>query len=232
VTVAIVEDEPAVARRLERLTRDILGDRLRAVAVHRTLAAAQEALRTSPIDILILDLNVAGHDGFDLLHEAIAESFHTIVVSASAERAIEAYALGVLDFVAKPFNRERLATAFERVSLRAGTAASIRVLAVRKRHGLALIPVEHVLFIKGAGSYTELHLRDGSVELHSKTLEQLEAILPFDFERTHKSYIVRLSEIARIQAHEGTQYDLELRSGASLPVGRTRYPRLLSRLGR
>jgi two-component system, LytTR family, response regulator len=208
--------------------RGKLSDRLHAIDVYRTLPAAQEALRTRPIDVLILDLNVGGQDGFDLLQDAVAGSFTRL--SASAARANEAYELGVLDFIAKPFSS--LAAAFERASVRADTHTPAQVLAIHKRHGIALIRVEQLLFVKDAGSYAELHLRNSSVELHTKTLEQLEAILPLDFERIHKSYIVRLSEIARVFAREGKQYDLELRSGTSLPVGRTRYQRLLARLHR
>ena len=111
---------------------------------------------------------------------------------------------------------------------RAGPAT--RNLAVRKAGRIELVPVEAVLFVQGAGNYSELVLRDGRRELHDKTLERLEALLPEGFERTHKSYLVRLSAIKALHASEGSHYELELSNGTCLPVGRTRYKELRERL--
>jgi two-component system, LytTR family, response regulator LytT len=229
--VLVVEDEPVVGRRIARLTREILGAELQSIGICRSLLEAWEFLDQASIDVLLLDLNLFGRDGFDLLRQAVARSFHTIVISANADRAIEAFEHGVLDYIAKPFSRERLVLAFERArNTRAATGTAARVLAVRKRDGIVLVPVEKVQFIKRAGPYVELHLRDGTVELHEKSLEGILAILPLDFERTHKSYIVRLSEIVKLRAREGTRYELELRSGQRLPLGRTRYRGVRARL--
>jgi two-component system, LytTR family, response regulator LytT len=231
VRVLIVEDEPVVARRIERLTRAILGDRLRTLAVRGTLGEAQAVIESMPLDVLLLDLNLSGRDGFSLLQHAVAGSFHTIVISANTDRAMEAFEYGVLDYVAKPFNRARLEGAFNRALGAAGPPrAAARVLAIRKRDGIVLVPSDQIVFIRGAGPYAELHLRDGGMELHSKSLDNLLAVLPHDFERTHKSFIVRMSEIARVIAHEGTRYELELRSGRRLPIGRTRYQHLRAKL--
>jgi two-component system response regulator LytT len=231
VRALVVEDEPVVARRIERLTREILGDELESIGVCQNFPEAEGLLEHASIDVLVLDLNLVGRDGFDLLRRAVARSFQTIVISANTDRALEAFEHGVLDYIAKPFNRERLARAFERVrSTRAASGTAARVLAVRRREGIVLVSVEQVVFIRRTGPYAELHLRDGRVELHEKSLEGLLAILPSDFERTHKSYIVRLSEIAKLMAREGTRYELELRSGQRLPLGRTRYPVVRARL--
>ncbi len=222
--VLVVEDEPVVGRRIARLTREIFGAELELIGVCRNLLDAEEILDRASIDVLLLDLNLFGRDGFDLLRRAVSRSFQTIVISANANRAIEAFDYGVLDYIAKPFSRERLVRAFERVgSTRAGNGAAARVLAVRKRGGIVMVAVHEVLFIKRVGPYSELHLRDGRVELHEKSLEGLLAVLPTDFERIHKSYIVRLSEIVKLRAREGTRYELELRTGQQLPIGRTRY---------
>jgi DNA-binding LytR/AlgR family response regulator len=154
-----------------------------------------------------------------------------VIVSANTDRALEAFQYGVLDFVPKPFTRERLAQALARVHgpvTRAGQAA--RNLAVKKAGRIELVPVDDVLYVQGAGNYSELVLADGRKELHDKTLERLEALLPEDFERTHKSYLVRLSAIKALHASEGSHYELELKNGTCLPVGRTRYKELRERL--
>ena len=129
----IVEDEPLLAQRLERFCREILGPRLESVRVATMLAEAGARLDESPIDLLLLDLNLHGRDGMQLLASSVAGSFHTIIVSANTEQALRAFEFGVIDFVPKPFSKERLAQALARVTERGGHAAgAARYLAVKK----------------------------------------------------------------------------------------------------
>src|SRR5690606_21849668 len=106
--VVIVEDEVVVARRLERLVRSVLGDALERIDICSDLRTATDVLAGANDAVVLLDLNLGGRDGFDLLRRAAAEPFQTVVVSANADRAIEAFELGVVDFVPKPFTAERL----------------------------------------------------------------------------------------------------------------------------
>lgn len=229
--VVLIEDEPLVAQRLERFCREVLGAGLEKLHVAASFDAAAAWLAENPADVVLLDLNLNGQDGMELLQRSVASSFHTIIVSANTDRALEAFEHGVIDFVPKPFTRERLAQAFARVRgpvARSGPAT--RNLAVKKAGRIELVPVDEVVFVQGAGNYSELVLGDGRRELHDKTLEKLESLLPGDFERTHKSYLVRMSAIKALHASEGSHYELELKSGTCLPVGRTRYKELRERL--
>jgi two-component system response regulator LytT len=185
------------------------------------------------VDLLLLDLNLSGRNGFELLHRAVAGAFHTVVISANTDRAIEAFDYGVVDFVPKPFSRERLARAFER-ALRAEEGAgrgAATTLAVKKRGAIVMVPIAEISYIRGAGPYSELVIRRGTVELHDKSLDALMCVLPPSFHRTHKSYVVPLADIDTLLVHEGTRYELVLRSGERLPVGRSRYQALRQRLG-
>jgi len=227
----IVEDEPLIAQRLERLIREILGEKLESLYLAGTFEAASARLAESPIDLLLLDLNLRGEDGMELLRTSVAGSFHTIIVSANIDQAIRAFEHGVIDFVPKPFTRERLAQALQRVTVTDGRAANAaKYLAVRKHGKIVPVAVERVLYLEGAGAYAELVLDDGTRHLHDKTLEKLHALLPQDFERIHKSYVVRMSSIVALHASEGSHYEAELRGGLRLPVGRTRYKQLKAAL--
>ena len=228
----IVEDEPLLAQRLERFCREILGDKLESLRLATVLSEASARLAESPIDLLLLDLNLHGRDGMELLASSVAGSFHTIIVSANTEQALRAFEYGVIDFVPKPFSRERLAQAIQRVTERDGRAAcAAKFLAVRKHGRVELVPIDRVLYVEGAGAYAELVLDDGRRELHDKTLEKLHALLPPVFERIHKSYVVRLSAVKAMHAQEGSHYEMELRNGVRLPVGRTRYKELREKFG-
>ncbi len=224
MNILIVEDESRIAKRIERMTREILGDTLQSLNRINTLQEALQFIENNVLDLVLLDLNLNGDNGFDLLRTAVAESFHTIIISAYKEQAITAFEYGVLDFVPKPFNRERLEQALHRTITNEKLATKeLKFLAIKKRHRIQLIPIEDLLYIKGAGPYTELFLANGKKELHDKSLEKLEQLLSPTFERTHKSYLVKMAEIKEIIVESGSKYMAELKHGARIPIGRTKY---------
>lgn len=224
MNILIVEDEARIAKRIERMTRDILGDSLNSLTHIDTLDTAAEFIENSSLDLVLLDLNLNGNNGFDLLTAAISKSFHTIIVSAYKEQAITAFEYGVLDFVPKPFNRNRLEEAIHRTLAKGKKETNtVKYLAVKKRNRIQLIPIEEVLYIKGAGSYTELFLTNGEKELHDKSLEKLEQLLTPSFERIHKSYLVKMSEVKEIIVKSGSKYMAKLKNETCIPIGRTKY---------
>jgi two-component system, LytTR family, response regulator LytT len=224
MNILIVEDESRIAKRIERMTRDIFGNAIQSLTHINTFHDAVKFIENSVLDIVLLDLNLNGDDGFDLLTTAVSESFHTIIISAYKDQAITAFEYGVLDFVPKPFNRDRLEQAFNRATIKEKTENNkIKVLAIKKRGRIQLISIDKLLFIKGAGTYTELFLADGTKELHDKSLEKLEQLLSHSFERIHKSYLVKMSEVNKIIVKSGSKYVAELRNGELIPIGRTKY---------
>lgn len=224
MNILIVEDESRIAKRIERMTRDIFGDTLQSLKYINTLQEALQFIENNELDLVLLDLNLNGDNGFDLLTTAVSKSFHTIVISAYSDQAITAFEYGVLDFVPKPFNRERLKKALHRtITNEKIETNTTKFLAIKKRHRIQLIPIENVLYIKGAGVYTELFLADGKKELHDKSLEKLEQLLSNTFERIHKSYLLKMSEIKEIIVESGSKYIAELKNGERIPIGRTKY---------
>ncbi len=226
--ILVVEDERIIAERLVRLLTEILGGQLQSLEVKPTLTQAKGYLEHTRIDLLFLDLNLKGKNGFDLLEGALAEPFETVIVSAHTERAMEAFEYGVLDFVGKPFDRARLEVSIDRYLGRQSNARNTRFLSVKLAAGTILICLDEVAYIRGAGPYAELILRDGKTHLHSKSLDKLAQSLPKHWQRIHKSYVANLSEVKNWRAFPGSKYELELQDGTKLPVGRTRYKALRS----
>ncbi|MCD9030651.1 LytTR family DNA-binding domain-containing protein [Luteimonas sp. Y-2-2-4F] len=229
--ILIVEDEPLVRQRLLRLCGELAGGRARFDAV-ADLEAAGDRLGRQVYDGLLLDLNLEGEDGFELLRRAVAGRYHCVVVSAHRERALQAFDHGVLDFVAKPFSRERLARALDRL-LDAGRhrAGGARYLGVWRAQGTETVELEQVLWIRADRDYSELRLLDGRSELHDKPLAALTALLPPDFARCHRSYLVNLRHVRGLHAASGSRYRLSLAGGAELPVGRAHLAALRRALG-
>ena len=218
--VVIVEDEMLVARRLERMTREALGPRLSQIDCATNLTEAVKLLERIDDAVVLLDLNLSGADGFDLLRRAIAEPFQVIVVSANVDRAIEAFELGVIDFVPKPFSAERLARALERVAGERGEQeVAPRFLAATLAGRLDLIAIDSVVAIHGADDYSEVETLGGQKHLHKKTLAALERLLPPDFCRVHRSHIANLKHAIRLTTGEGGRR-LIMSNGTQLPVSR------------
>ncbi|RBQ09048.1 LytR/AlgR family response regulator transcription factor [Pedobacter miscanthi] len=221
--VLIIEDEARIARRIERMTNDFFEGNA-SISIIDSLKKGIDFLEKEAINILLLDLNLNGRDGFEVLSSITSRSFQTIVVSANTENALRAFELGVLDFVPKPFDRERLFIALSRaVTVKKENNSSIRYLSIRKSGSIKLIELDQVFYIQGAGIYSEIHLLDGTKELHDKGLDTLEKILPLGFERIHKSYIVNIIQADRILVSSGSRYHLQLKNGEVLPIGRSRY---------
>lgn len=221
--ILIIEDEARIARRIERMTTDFFEGNA-TISIIDSLKKGIEFLEKEKINILLLDLNLNGRDGFEVLSTMTSRSFQTIVVSANTENALRAFELGVLDFVPKPFDRERLFLALNRaVTLKKESNNSIRYLSVRKTGSIKLIDLDQMGYIQGAGIYSEIHLLDGTKELHDKGLDALEKILPSGFERIHKSYIINIVQADRILVSSGSRYNLQLKNGEVLPIGRSRY---------
>lgn len=228
--VLIVEDEPVIAQRLQRFTKEILANNLTDLKWIDDIDDAESYLLDNSLDLLLLDLNLHGSDGFELLAQLNAASFQTIIVSAYAEQAIRAFEYGVLDFVAKPFNKERLQKAFQRFESRDATVEQCKHLAVKKTQGIILIPLEDVEFIKADGHYTELNLHGGKTHLHEKSINNIELILPTHYMRVHRSYIANMQEVSALNIASGGAYQLTLRSGCDIPVSRSYFSAVKSRL--
>jgi two-component system response regulator LytT len=219
--IVIVEDEYMVAKRLKRFVEKAYEGTTFQLNVFNTLADADDYLSEQTIDILFLDLNLQGQDGFDLLKQQVSRSFHTIIVSANTHRAIEAFDIGVLDFIAKPFNFERVEKAINRTKL-SDSSGQCQFLSYKKLGEIELLPIENVLYLKASGHYCEVITVSGETILHDKSLEKLLLVLPDSFLRIQRSYAVPQQSMKSIKSEEGSKYWLTLTNNEILPIGRTR----------
>jgi DNA-binding LytR/AlgR family response regulator len=231
MNILIAEDEAPAARRLERLVRESLGPRIDGLTVASTVEAASTALASSRIDLLLLDLNLNGADGFSLLESA--QRPLTIVVSANSSRAIDAFDHAVIDFVAKPVSAERfgkaLGRALDRSPPRTPGPAS---LAVRSAGRIVLAAFADIVAVSGADDYVEVVLADGRRFLHDTSLQDLERRLPRGFLRVHRSHIVNVAHVQGIRTLPGRRRVLEVGGAAEIPVSRTYNRSVLSILPR
>ncbi len=222
--ILIVEDENPIAHYLGDLCGKVLSERAPQIAFAESLDAAEDYLRNHEIDLCLLDLNLNGESGFDLLKTTLSNAFHTIVITANEEEAVQAFEYGVLDFIPKPFDEERLEKAFQRYFERSENREVVtRFLTVRKDQQNIVLPVSQIRYFKAAGIYVEAHLRNGRIEILDKTMDRLQQILPARFVRIHRSFLVDIAEIAAYRHVGGGSYQVRLHGGDQLPLSRQKY---------
>lgn len=218
MNILIVEDETPAARRLERLVSEHLGARLGSIVCVETVAAARAAL--GGVDLVMLDLDLHGADGFDVI-KGRANGPRVIVVSARADRAIDAFDHAVIDFVTKPVAEERLARALDK-ALAPARAHGGMSLAVRSAGRIDLAPVSEIVSLSGADDYVEVALADGRKLLHDASLDDLEMRLPPTFIRVHRSHIVNAGQVKSARTLGAGRRVLTMKDGEEIPVSRRR----------
>jgi len=230
--ILIVEDERPTAEDIQLLVKGILKKEITSIHIETTLSNALAYLDEKTIDVLFLDLNLNAKDGFEILRQVVSRAFHTIVISANTNRAIEAYEYGVLDFVPKPYSEERLTAAFQRLkSSHALDGHSMKYLSVKRGFEIQVVPIEEIRFFKSANIYVELYLKNNQVVIYDKPMKHLIPLLPSNYFRIHKSFIVNIETIEKIRTSGGGQYKIILKSGDCLPVSRNKIKELKKIMG-
>ena len=221
--VLIVDDERLARYRLRcalaaHSSVDVIGE---AASVAGALAAIAEY---NP-DVVFLDIDMPDGSGFRVV-EAAAGSFATVFVTAYDEYAVRAFDVNAFDYLLKPIDPERLQGTFERLAARSSANTSPSTdcrIFLRNDDGGRFISVASIVAIAAAGSYTEVHVRDGSTQLVHRTLDEWESQLPAAlFRRIHRSSIVNLDHVVRIDRLLTGGYRLSMRAGPPLTVSRRR----------
>ena len=217
--ILIVEDEPPIADDVKEITESILCGKVEKIDIRYSLAEAFDYLDKHQIDLCLLDLNLKGKNGYEILQRSIAGSFHTIIISAYIDQAIEAFNYGVLDFVPKPVEEGRLKLAFDRYlgKLKSHDIFT-KYIVIRKKNSNHIISIDQIVFFKALGYVVEVHLENGKVEITDKPLNTLEQILPLNYIRVHRSYLVDINRINNY-AHKGSGvYEIYLNNNKTVPM--------------
>jgi two-component system LytT family response regulator len=232
----IVDDE-----RLARLAlRTLLAGNDNVVVVGEASGVddAEALIRREHPHVVFLDIQLRGENGFDLLARN-AGTFHTVFVTAFDAYAVRAFEVHALDYLLKPVDPVRLAAALARASNPLSSPAVPKAPAYRHddlffhddSRSPRFVRIRDIAFIRAAGNYTELHLAAGPPLLVLRALSTWETQLAGAlFVRVHRSLLVNLDFVERIERGEGYTYDLYVRGHAQpLPMSRRRATELKSR---
>ncbi len=203
-----------------------------------------KAIQEQNPDLIILDIQMPKISGFEML-ELLDQPPAVIFATAFDEYAIRAFDAHAIDYLLKPFDQERFDRAIEKFMAQTkGNQAATRELlndaslpgvnnriVVKNGSKIKIIPVQEVLYLEAADDFVKVFTKDGYY-LKNKTMSFFESFLSADmFVRCHRSFIVNVQEITRIDPYEKDGHIAILKSGARVNVSRNGYGKLRGVLG-
>jgi two-component system, LytTR family, response regulator len=241
--VVIIDDEP--------LARSIVGeylagqDDLQVVAECANGFEGLKAIQQHTPDLVFLDIQMPRINGFEML-ELLDEIPPVIFATAYDEYAIKAFESSAIDYLLKPFTKTRFLAALSkwRTALSGKTNPlhyfigevpkqkdeGTRIV-VRTNAEISIVPTAEVHYIEAFDDYVKIFTKN-TFFLKKKTMGYYESVLPPDiFFRTHRSFIINLNELTRIEPLEKNTYVVLLRSGKRVPLSRSCYLKLREKLG-
>ena len=245
IRVVIVEDEPPARAKLRRFLD--AHPQYRIVAEAEDIAGALAAWRRVRPDLLFLDIQLGDENGFDLLVRAGPPYPLIVFTTAYHEHALRAFEFAALDYLLKPFDRERFARALARVGerlsergdadddagagerlRRLGTlgAPSLSRIVVHERGRSLVVPIADVQRLSAAGNYVEVHTATRKHLVRAALSRLAQRLDPAEFLRVHRSHLIRADCIAEVAPRAHGDAALTLSDGSEVLLSR-RYRDLL-----
>jgi two-component system LytT family response regulator len=245
IKVIIIDDEP--------LARSVVQEYLQSFSQLQLVQECNDgfeglkAIQQHQPDLIFLDIQMPKINGFEML-ELIEQPPAVIFTTAFDEYALKAFETHAIDYLLKPFSKDRFDKAVAKFLDQSGVQqqrkntqtllqsptelpAQTERIVVKTAGKIRIIPIPSIAYLEAADDYVKIHTADGSF-LKNKTMSFFESTLPSDqFVRTHRSYIINVQQITRIEPYEKENHLAILRSGTKIPVSQNGYTRLKVVLG-
>jgi len=218
IKAIIVDDERLARVNLKKLLEPF--KEIEIVGEASSCKSTVELISLYKPELIFLDIQLSGETGFDLL-ELIDNSIKIIFVTAYDEYAIRAFEVNVIDYLLKPVNPERLKKSIERVINREKTQKSEAksyeysdsIYVRLNNYSSRFIKISSITFIEPVGNYSKIVTIEGKYCLVLKTLKQWQEELPDNnFVRIHRSSIVNIEHVERIEKKSNTQHRAYLKN--------------------
>jgi two-component system, LytTR family, response regulator len=249
IRTLIVDDEPPARRKLRRFLES--DAQVAIVGEAKNGEEAARAIREHRPDLVFLDVQMPGMDGFGVIEATASEHAPSVIfVTAYDDHAVRAFEVSALDYLLKPFDRERfdaaLAKAKAEVARRDHADLRERLdgllqhldrqhtverFLVRSRGRVTFVQAKDVAWLEGAGNYVRLHAGTDT-HLIRDTLDSVGSQLdPRRFVRVHRSHIVNLDYVREMSPWAHGDYVIVMRDGVKLKLSRRYRDRLPPHLG-
>jgi len=226
----------------EELARSLIRNYLKELPGIQILAECEngfegiKAITELKPDIVFLDIQMPKLNGFEML-ELLDNPPEIVFITAHNEFAIRAFEMNAVDYLLKPYSRDRLVTAVQKAAERIRTgkrepekitglvrqplAETLERIVVRSGSRIKVIPVDKITRFEAQDDYVMLHTDEGH-HMKQGTMKYFEDHLdPSKFIRIHRSHIVRIDQVTQLEPYSKENYILKLKNGTSLKVSRS-----------
>lgn len=242
--IVIIDDEP--------LARSIVAEYVQAWKDFELVAECNngyegvKAIMQHKPDLIFLDIQMPKINGFEML-ELLDNVPSVIFATAFDEYAIKAFEANAVDYLLKPFSKERFNSAIEKWLSKNKNEEEKNMETLLEQHNkqpeeqnrivvkvnneISIVPVHEIVYIEAFDDYVKLFTKDNYF-LKKKTMNYYEEVLDTElFFRTHRSYIINLQQLTRVEPVEKNTYVALLKNGKKIPLSRTGYAKLKEKLG-
>jgi two-component system, LytTR family, response regulator len=213
-------------------------------------AEGLELIRTLTPDIVFLDIQMPEIGGFEVIAGLAPDHMPAIIfVTGYGDYAVKAFEVDAVDYLCKPFDRERLLVSIDRAMRhldrrqRIGrfddaeseepTQQWLSRVTIKDESGIVFVPVEDILWIEAANKYVVVHTRDATKYIARQTIQSLEdALDPAQFVRIHRSVLVRKSAVRGLHPLFHGDYLVKLAIGTELTLSRSFREAFFRQMGR
>jgi two-component system LytT family response regulator len=245
IRIIIIDDETPAREIIKHYLKEV--DSVEVIAECADGFSGLKSISVMKPDLVFLDIQMPRLTGIELV-EVLTEKPTIIFTTAYDQFAIKAFELNAVDYLMKPFQKRRFLEAVKKAidKIRSGiwnngpasqllakkpeSTTPVNRVVVRKGNAINLIPVEQIRYVEAQDDYVMIYHSAGKA-LKQQTMKFYEENLPKNnFVRIHRSYIVKIEEINRIEPYTKDNYGAVLHSGDKLPVSRTGYKHLKEEL--
>jgi two-component system, LytTR family, response regulator len=241
IRIVIIDDETPAREIIKHYLQEV--ENIELIAECADGFSGLKTISAMKPDLVFLDIQMPRLTGIEMV-EVLTEKPEIIFITAYDQFAIRAFELNAVDYLMKPFPKRRFLEAVKKAidKIRSGTgnkkagsellekkpesSSPVNRIVVRKANSINIIPVDQVRYVEAQDDYVMIYHSSGKA-LKQQTMKYYEDNLPqSDFIRIHRSYIVNVAEINRIEPYGKDTHIAILNSGDKLPVSRAGYKQL------
>lgn len=210
----IVEDEPLALQRLERLLQE--DGRVEVIGKASDYQEALEAILAQKPELVFLDIRLPNRTGIDLAKEIIAKGLepYFVFTTAYGEYALEAFKVNAVDYLLKPYSKEDISGAIDKVLARRSNLREVinliktekPIIPAKLGNKVVFLHPEDIYYVQAELSEVVVRTKEGTLPLSKKLYEIEEELRPYNFFRVHRSYLVNLSKVKELRSAEQSKY--------------------------
>ena len=197
----IVDDEPLAREGIAGYVQKV--SYLNNAGAFKSATDAKVFIEQHPVDLIFLDINMPGMSGLDFV-KSLDQPPKIVFTTAYREFALDSYELDATDYLLKPISFERFYKAvdkvYEQLEIKEDSSAEDYIF-VKVDGVIQKVVFEELIFVEAMKDYVKMHLENDKVLITLLSLKQMDSILPDYFFRTHRSYVVNLKKVDKIDGN-------------------------------